>query len=130
MQRLNKSAKQESIKPVWKKISRGTLYPFPKQRNVRVKPFEKIQATEEEIAKYRDQFELVKDGTGDYKVKPTKAEPKPEPALPEEYKLVEVGENQFNVVSSSGKVMNGKKPLFEDEAQQLKDQLEEVQEEE
>jgi hypothetical protein len=97
-------------KPIWKKITRGTLYPFSHQRNRRVKPNEKLQASEEEIAKYRDHFELIKDGTGKYKVKTIdpgqQIKTKKEKPTPEKYELVPIGDGLYDVESPSGKKMN------------------------
>lgn len=122
-----KAKKTEKIvgnKPVWKKITRGTLYPFPKQRGVRVEPNKTIEATEEEIARFRDQFELVKDGTGIYRVK--KDEPTPPPPGPEPEVYTLAPENgAFNVLSEAGKKMN-ETPLSLEEAEELKSSLEKV----
>lgn len=122
------SEEQKDQKPKWKKTTRGTLYPFPTQRNRRVKPFETISATEQEIAKYRDQFELVADGTGIYKTaedKPKVKKPaKPEITEKDTYTLEPLEGGGFNVVSSAGKVMNDT-PLSEEEATALKASFEE-----
>lgn len=109
------------IKPRWKKISRGTLYPFPNQRNRRVKPNEVIDATEDEISKYRSDFELVRDGTGPYKIKSTAPVPKPKyvaKVQKDVYNLIPIGEGLYNVESTGGKVMNDH-PLKRDEAEAL-----------
>lgn len=110
-------------KPMWKKVTRGTLYPFPTQRNRRVKPHETIEATEEEIAKYRDEFVLVKDGTGKFKVS-EKKQPKTTRPLAKEkepvetYSLEPIGDGLYNVLSPAGKAMNDK-GLKRDDAEQL-----------
>jgi len=114
----------EKNKPLWKKITRGTLYPFPNQRNRRVKPQEQIRASEEELAHVIDQFELVEDGKGEFKVKGVKKEETVEIPDGEEYGVVSAGRGWFNVVSQGGKVMNDKK-LRAEEAKELKDSLEE-----
>lgn len=119
-------------KPQWKKITRGNLYPFPSKRNRRVKPNEVIRATKEELGKYIDHFELVKDGTGEYQMATTAPKPAraPKPLKPitggkkdVEYSLVGAGEELFNVVSASGKVMNAS-PLDADSAEELRSKLE------
>lgn len=126
MERKTKSKTETTgpVKPRWRKITRGTLYPFPNQRNRRVKPNEVISATEAEIEKYRDQFELVSDGTGSLKVKTTdapkakkeKLAKKPEK---ESHELVPIGEGLYNVMSPAGKQMN-EEGLKLEEAQALK----------
>lgn len=117
-------------KPVWRKISRGTIYPFPKKLNKRVKPHETIQASEEEIAKFREHFELVTDGTGEFKVKnstPSKKlhHSKKAPVQKEEHTLHPIGEGLWNVLSPSGKVMNDVEEggLKREEAEALKASL-------
>jgi hypothetical protein len=124
----SESPTTEDQKPVWKKITRGKLYPFPRKRNVRVKENEKIQASEEEIEKYRDHFELVKDGTGEFKVKsntePGKKVVKLAPkANLETFELVPIGEGLYNVVSFGGKKMN-EEGLDLEAAEKLKEELE------
>lgn len=116
-------------KPQWKKITRGTLYPFPSKRNRRVKPNEVIRATKEELGKYINHFELVKDGTGQYQMatsapKPARAPKPPKPTVGEDtYTLVSAGEDLFNVISASGKVLNAS-PLDADSAEELRSKLE------
>ena len=123
------SVKPEAVKPQWKKITRGTLYPFANQRNRRVKPNEVIFATEEEISKFKEHFELVAEGTGTFKPKTAKPKAKPAITLPpakvekDKYELIPAGDEMFNVVSSVGKVMNDA-PLVESFAQELKASLE------
>lgn len=116
-------------KPQWKKITRGNLYPFPSKRNRRVKPNEVIRATKEELGKYINHFELVKDGTGNYQIvdptpKPARAPKLPKPtAGGDTYTLVSAGEDLFNVISASGKVLNAS-PLDADSAEELRSKLE------
>lgn len=138
-------------KPRWRKITRGTLYPFPEQRNISVKVGEIIEATEEEIEKYCDQFESVREFTGKHEMAKS-SESKPglnkrltvtdteKPPLKssiknkdlklassgpgkEKYTQEQIGENQFNILSAAGKVMNDT-PLTSEEAKTLKDSLE------
>lgn len=118
-------------KPTWKKITPGKLYPFPKNRNRRVKPQEVIEATQEELAYVSNQFELVTDGTGKFKVKAKAADPAdPDPGekAPEKdvFTAESVGSGWFNVVSGAGKVMNEKK-LRAEAAAELIATLEEEQ---
>ena len=119
-------------KPKWKKITRGTLYPFPNKRNKKVKPHETISATTEELGKYIDQFELVKEGTGKFKVSKTSSNSEktsvsrksPKFSLsPVEVESAKEGEKFFNILSPSGKIVNDK-PLTEEEAEELKNSLE------
>jgi hypothetical protein len=126
--------KQVEKKSRWKKITRGTLYPFPSNRNRRVKQNEIIEATEEEIAKFRDQFELVPErnvtkGPAGRFVSPKAAEKpvtekparvrnkklKDEPPVKhlnvltedlEEYSIVPAGNDLYDVLSPAGKKMN------------------------
>jgi hypothetical protein len=118
---------EQDQKPVWKKVTRGTLYPFPR-KPTKVKPNDTLVASEEEIAKYRDHFELVQDGTGEYIVKNV-VQTKPDIAMlrreaeKEEYKLIPIGQGLYNVESPSGKTMNDKGLKLED-AEALKVSLE------
>lgn len=116
------------IKPRWKKITRGTIYPFPNQRNKRVKPFEVISATEEEIVKFREHFELVQDGTGQFKTKnPAKTVTDTKrlatPVEKESYKVIPVGEGLYGVESPAGKKINDD-GLTKEAAEELKATLE------
>lgn len=119
-----KSTPAESQKPKWKKITRGTLYPFPNRRNVRVKPNEVIQATAEELAKVADHFELVKEGTGIYSTSTVEKKPKKKGKVPTEvYELIPIGEGLYNVLSPGDKVMN-ESGLKREDAEALKKKLE------
>lgn len=138
-------------KPLWKKITPGTLYPFPDKRNKRVKPSEQIYATAAELGKFVKQFQLIKDGTGIYRTKPAETKPatagpagtKAKPGTPKADKPVKstkpaksettpketysLQKNEvtggFNVISPAGKVMNDEE-LIEESAAALKEKLE------
>ena len=117
------------IKPKWKKIQGGNL--TLAGRRGRIKYKEVLRISEKELGKYRDQFELLEDGTGEYKVSEAAVEGLPEkqpiPAIPvkkEEYHVKHTGGGWYNVESGSGKVMNEAKLRSED-AEELKAQLEE-----
>lgn len=140
-----------SEKPQWKKITPGTLYPFPSKRNRRVKPSEIISATKDELGRFVHHFKLVKDGTGIYATKSAAKPSKPDTAgksatgteevkatkltkgktkaskvdtKPQDYSVVKNEETGgFNVVSSAGKVMNDEE-LIEESAIALKEKLE------
>lgn len=127
-----------NVKPSWRKITEGTLYPFPTQRNRRVKHKETIQATAEELGNKINQFELVDPGAGEYKIETTSLPVKEEGSSvtvepvkskehapdKETYTIQHVGGGWYNVVSSTGKVMNSDK-LKSADAQSLRDSLEE-----
>ncbi len=130
-----------STKPSWRKITQGTLYPFPTQRNRRVKFKETVQATPEELGNKINQFELVEPGSGEYKIdtdafaiqkeEAPAADVVKTPTPPvdssideEEYEVKHAGGGWYNVVSSTGKVMNSEK-LRSTDAQDLKTALEE-----
>lgn len=150
MERRTKKIIQQKAadeKPQWKKITPGTLYPFPHKRNRRVKPSELISATKEELGKFVNQFKLVKDGTGVYAPKTAAvksiAKPKADKGSPTETKTTpstkgekktadknkgfSIQKNEatggFNVVSSAGKVMNDEE-LIEESAKALLENLE------
>lgn len=144
--------RKTSVKPTWRKVTQGTLYPFPSKRRVRVKYKEQIQATVEELGNSVKEFELVDPGTGTHKttkhpmpgfVSPEgelKTQNKPsaqkgilekeeeQEASPdvekETYSVEPAGKGWFNVVSGSKKVMNNTK-LREADATALKETLEE-----
>lgn len=134
MERKRIEQKTESQKPRWKKVTRGTLYPFSDRKNIRVKPNEVISATAEEISKYEDHFELVKEGTGTYGASENETEVKKErkPSVAKAnkaktstdvYELVPIGQSLYNVLSPGGKVMN-EVPLKREAAEGLKTKLE------
>ncbi len=120
--------RSDKNKPLWRKITTGKLYPFSKQRGRRVKPQEQIRVAFEEIAHVIDHFELIEDGKGEFKVKDRIArddkEAKPEAPPKEEYSVESAGGGWYNVLSPEGKVMNEKK-LRQDEAETLREKLEE-----
>lgn len=114
-------------KPLWRKITPGTLYPFPNQRGRRVKPKETIRASREELEHVIDNFELVENVTGEFKVKKKYLTKESEDiGTPEkdEYSVESVGPGWFNVLSPEGKIMNDKK-LRAEAAEELKESLEE-----
>lgn len=113
----------EKDKPLYKKITPGTLYPFPNQRGRRIKPGERIRASQEELEHVADQFELVENGKGKYKVKKSKKDIIEIPEG-EKYNVKSIGKGWFEVISQEGKVMNEKKLRAED-AESLKKSLEE-----
>lgn len=121
--------------PLWRKITPGALYPFPGKTNRRVKFKEEIRISEKDLGTRVDQFELVEDGKGEYKVsskakgeeQEKEEQPEPQPKQSAEidsYTIEHVGAGWYNVVSSDGKVMNEKK-LRSEEAKELKASLEE-----
>lgn len=74
-----KKAPEVGVKPLWKKITRGTLYPFANRRNVKVTQNGTLEATEDEIEKFKEHFQLLREGTGPYKSAKIAPERKPEP---------------------------------------------------
>lgn len=120
----------DTSKPLWRKITHGTL--MLTDHPTRIKPKEEVRLTQEQLGKWQDEFELLEDGTGKNKVS-KKLTPKsiaeveanaPTPDK-ETYKVVVAGTaGWYNIVSSDGKVMNDKKLRAED-AEALKEQLEE-----
>lgn len=125
MERTKKS-KKENKYPLWKKISGGFIRLKKGQR--KIKPNEIFEAPEEDIAKYRNQFEKVAEGTVKSKPKEEPSEPtKSKEIKPEktgvEYVLQPAGVAWFNVINSvTGTVMNESK-LRKAEAQKLVDEL-------
>ena len=119
--------RSDKNKPKWIKTSPGTLYPFSNQRGRRVKHREEIRATTKELAHVIDQFELVENIEGKNKVNLEDLKPKEEVIeSPEkdEYSVESAGSGWYNVVSSTGKIMNEKK-LRAEEAKELRIALEE-----
>ncbi len=116
-----KARDQKSTKPLWRKTTTGTLYPFPNKRNQRVRHKEEIRATREELGKYVDQFDLIE---GDAELHKQVAENKAPKAVAEKaaletYEAIHTGGGWHNVVqASTGKIMNTKK-LKADDAQAL-----------
>lgn len=140
---MKRQTEVPSGKPIWRKTTQGTLYPFPKQRSRRVKFKEEIQATVEELGNKINQFELVSPGSGEYKVERVYPRPTPKPTptptpqreeakqdevqkdvpAKETYIIKHVGGGWYNVESSVGKVMNNQK-LRSSDAEALKGSLE------
>ena len=121
--------RKRDILPLWLKIQGGNLKLV--HRRGRIKFKEKVRITEEELGKYRDQFKLLENGTGDYKVSkeaklglPEQPPSTAQPADKDEYNVEHVGGGWYNVISGSGKVMNETK-LKSADAEELKSQLEE-----
>ena len=118
----------DTTKPLWKKITRGSLYLAGTPRK-RIKPNERVRATEEELGKWVAEFELLDKGSGNHEVTSVKVgEPGEEESFgtPEKeiYTVEHVGTGWYNVLSSVGKVMNESKLRSED-AQALRAKLEE-----
>ena len=117
----------DKTKPLWRKTTRGSLYLAGKPRK-RIKPNEKVRATEEELGKWIVEFELLDKGSGKNEFIPKSKEQVEEEKLnipdKEEYMVEHVGQGWYNVVSPSGKVMNEKK-LRSDDADTLRSQLSE-----
>ena len=98
----------------------------------RIKPNEKIRATEEELGVRVVEFELLDKGSGKHEFKPKPKEEAEKPGeekqteIPEKeiYTVEHVGTGWYNVLSSVGKVMNENK-LRSEEAQALREKLEE-----
>lgn len=119
----------EKNKPLWRKISPGTLYPFPNERGRRVKPKETIRASREEIEHVIDQFELIENVKGEFKVKKKFLADSEEENIPgapakDSYSVESAGGGWYNVLSPEGTVMNDKK-LRAEAAEELKESLEE-----
>lgn len=129
-----KSTSTTDQKPAWKKITSGKIYPFPHKRNTRVKPNQVIRATEEELKHALQHFELVEDGTGIYKTsadakKPASQKNKPKKEIEEKARIETADGGGYNVIAAGGKVMN-EEPLSLEDAEELKNSLEGVQEQE
>ena len=122
----NKMERMDKNKPLWRKITPGTLYPFPAQRDRMVKPKEVIRATQEELGKFVDEFELLEDGKGKNKVskEPGSNQDNLSTVDKEVYEIKSTRGGKFNVFSESGKKMNDK-ALTANEAEELKNSLEE-----
>jgi len=121
MERTTKS------KPLWIKISPGTLVLRALDPNRRIKPKQKIYATAEQLGKHVVEFELLE---GEVEVV-TAGTPINADAAPtkEEYTVDHTGVGWYNVLSPTGKVMNEGK-LRAADAEKLKSELEESQEDE
>lgn len=118
--------------PLWRKTQGGNLKLATRKGRIKYK--EEVEISEEELGKYKSQFTLIKNGTGDYKVSEPaepavedKPAPPPETAAPadkDEYSVEHVSSGWYNVVSPNGTVMNEKK-LKSKAAKKLKAKLEE-----
>lgn len=128
-----KEKKSKHQKPLWIKISPGTLIrKLPIQ--LRIKSKQEVRATVEELGTnlktgelFCDtDFKLIEDGTGKYAVKKSKKKIEKETVLDsgeELYEVKSVGSGWYNLISPSGEIVNEKK-LRAAEAEELKTQLE------
>lgn len=112
--------KKEEKKPTWRKITPGTLYPFPRNASRAVRGMgDTIEATEEELGKYIDQFEAVK-------AKDVKEDPQAVKEAAKEnattFKVVDDGSGKYNVIGEDDEPQN-EEPLSVDEANAMKDAL-------
>lgn len=123
MKRTNKT-EDKAVKPLWRKTTGGKLYPFSGKMNVRLGQGDTIHATAEQLGRFLDQFELVNDGTGEYKMQQPVAKVPVTPSKKETYQLKAAGKDWYNVVSSANKKMNSTK-LNKEDAEKLKASLEE-----
>jgi len=121
-------------KPLWRKKSFEdspsglNKVHIPGIRKGVIKVNEKIRATVEELGEKIVEFDLVE--PGDYNENDlqaaksvTKEPPKTKPESKEAYSAVHKGFGKYDVVSSSGKIMN-EKAMPADEAEALIDKLE------
>lgn len=121
MKRKIKDQVVKDQKPIYRKTAPGTLilrHPI----SARLKQKMEMEATEEELGSFLDQFELIKAGTGIYADTFTLSEIESE-ELEERYTLDHQGRGKFNVVGPDGKIIN-ENLLSKDEAENLKQQLE------
>ena len=112
--------KNQEKKPTWRKITPGTLYPFPRDASRAVRGIgETIEATEEELGKYVNQFERVKpkDGRVDLQAQKDTAKENAET-----FRVVDAGSEKFNVVDEGDEPQN-EEPLTADEANAMKEAL-------
>ena len=117
----------DKTKPLWRFKDRGTL--MLTTHPTRIKPKEEVRLSQEQIAGYEEDFILLENVKGKYKVKKdfkSIKEVEAEAEAPEKdtYEVEVAGVGWYNVVSSEGKVMNETKLRAED-AETLKTQLEE-----
>jgi hypothetical protein len=124
--------KSEHKKPLWKKISRGTLV-IRNPRYHRIKFKESVYIEHELIEKNISEFELLENGTGPYKVDleeikelpANDAAELPEGPEKDSFEVKSVGGGWFDVLSASGEKMNDKK-LRKEPAAKLVEELESI----
>ncbi len=119
--------REDKMKPLWRFKDRGTL--MLRTHPTRIKPKEEVRLSQEQIAGHEEDFELLENVKGKYKVKKnfkSIAEVEEDAEAPEKdtYEVEVAGIGWYNVVSSDGKVMNETKLRAQD-AEVLKTQLEE-----
>ena len=120
----------EANKPLWRKKTPGVLY-IRELAVQRIKPKQEIQATLKELGNKVNEFEILNPGKGKMaltedeqiavgfiKPAPEGEQEEPEPEEPDDYSKVNLGHGWFNVVSSTGKIMNENK-LREADADQF-----------
>jgi hypothetical protein len=129
---MERKTNKNGSKPLWKKVTTGTLV-LRVPKYFRIKHNQLVEASIEELGNRLDSdFELVKDGTGKFKVHKEKGKSKAKAKgkkaevidLPKDlFGLEERGDGLFDVVSAAGKVMNAE-ALEKEKAEELRDQLE------
>lgn len=108
--------------PQWIKITTGTLI-IQEPRYLRIKHKQLIRASQQELGRKIDQFKMVKDGKGEFKVDLTPPPKMPDlPPDEEKYTIEHVGGGYYNVLSPAGEPMNTKK-LKSDDANDLRKKL-------
>ena len=119
-------------KPLWRKTTPGTLI-LRGLSTPRIKPKQEVYATKEELGRWCEtDFELVKGGKGKYKIDKKEEESVEDESAEfensgEEFTVKHAGRGRYNVLSSTGKIMN-ETNLGKKEAKALKSVLEHVKE--
>lgn len=115
-----------AVKPLWQKKTRGTLI-LRAPKYLRIKPNQQLRCTKEELGRFwNTDFDLIQNGTGEYAVGKIEAE-EPEIHPPTEtFSINPLGDEQYNVLSQTGKIMN-EAPLSLTGAEKLKKELEKAE---
>lgn len=122
MERKKKESKQtKEKKPMWRKITPGTLYPIPRNTSRAARQGEPFEATEEELGKYADQFEEI-----DRAELMNTDEGKQQAIQDHEskYKLASAGGDKYNIMGEDDEEEPiNEKPMNIDEANAMKEAL-------
>lgn len=125
MERQNKSkAKSKGKLPVWQKLTPGTLT-LRADKTYFLKPKEVFSAPFEVIQGYKEEFKLIENGTGKYKVdkKDLALEADETDDIDIVYSPQHVGAGKWNLINPDGEKMNDKL-LTKEEVLDLKEKLE------
>ncbi len=118
--------RKKDKRPLWKKISPGTLVLRALDRKRRIKPKQLVHATPDQLGSHISEFELI-EGKVDMDKYKDQDTPSATKTKEEGYTVKSASRGWYDVLSPDGKKMN-EKGLRAKDAKALKEELEATQE--